>query len=121
MSLQYVQFSDSTQTKIISWFGSPQDPDVWPNQGQVEEDDPRYIEYLNPSPTAEEILAEKQAQKELLLSNASAAMTPVFLALQLGDATDEETLAAKAWRAYYIALQAVDVTAESPEWPVAPT
>lgn len=41
----YVQFSKDKK-KVVSVFGSPQDPDLYPNQGEVEESDPRYIEYI---------------------------------------------------------------------------
>jgi hypothetical protein len=47
-------------------------------------------------------------------------MTPLFMSLQLGDATDEETIRAKAWQAYYRALQTVDVTVADPVWPPMP-
>lgn len=47
--MAYVQFSDNSKVKIISVFGCPQDPQVWPNQGEVEEEDPRLIDFLNPS------------------------------------------------------------------------
>lgn len=116
----WVQFSDVEKTRITSVFWSPQDPDYWPDLAEIGEDDPRYLAFINPQPTQEEILAAKETKKQMLMSNASIAMTPFFLALQLGDATDEETLSAKAWRAYYVALQAVDVSVSEPEWPVAP-
>lgn len=38
----YVQFSDSTEAEIISAFGCPQDPVVWPNQGIVDTTDVRW-------------------------------------------------------------------------------
>ncbi|WP_448647201.1 phage tail protein [Pseudomonas mohnii] len=41
----FVQFSDESQTKVISIFGCPQDEAVWPNQGEVDEDDPRYLAF----------------------------------------------------------------------------
>lgn len=72
-------------------------------------------------PGPDDILASNRATQDYLMNQASQAMTPVFLALQLGDATDAETLRAKAWRAYYQALNAVDLTAVSPVWPTAPT
>lgn len=72
------------------------------------------------TPGPDDILASNRATQGYLLSQASQAMTPVFLALQLGDATDDETLRAKAWRSYYQALNAVDLTSVSPEWPTAP-
>lgn len=42
-----VQFSDSTDTKIIAYFGAPQDPAFWPNQGAVETSDARWATYYN--------------------------------------------------------------------------
>lgn len=45
----FVQFSDESQTNIISAFGCTQDPDIFPNQGEIEEDDARYLAFLSPS------------------------------------------------------------------------
>ncbi len=43
----YVQFSDSTQTKIVSVFCCPQDPDIYPNYAEIEETDTElYAVYL---------------------------------------------------------------------------
>lgn len=70
--------------------------------------------------TPEEILSQNVTLQEGLLRQASQAMTPVLMSLQLGDATDAETQTAKSWQAYYRALQAVDVYAASPQWPNAP-
>ncbi|HDR8928316.1 TPA: hypothetical protein QDB26_005342 [Burkholderia vietnamiensis] len=42
-----VQFSDSSETLIIAYFGSPQDPVDYPNQGTVDATDPRWTEYYN--------------------------------------------------------------------------
>lgn len=73
-----------------------------------------------PPPTPEEILSINQGQQAILLSQASIAMAPILVSLQLGDATDDETVIAKAWQGYYRDLKAVDMTVESPEWPVSP-
>ena len=43
-----VQFSDSSETKIIGIFGAPQDPSHWPNMGTVLDTDPRYIAFMTP-------------------------------------------------------------------------
>lgn len=42
----YVQFSDDKK-EIVSVFGSPQDPKNYKNLGEVEENDPRLIEYID--------------------------------------------------------------------------
>lgn len=73
-----------------------------------------------PALTPAEILARNQFQQASLLNQASQSMAPVLVSLQLGDATDAETTTAKAWQAYYRALQAVDLTALSPAWPTQP-
>lgn len=70
--------------------------------------------------TAEEILERNRYQQLMLIEQASRAMTPVLLSLQLGDATEDETLVAKAWQTYYRNLNLVDVTVNNPSWPQAP-
>lgn len=40
-----VQFADSTQAVIISYFAGPQDPDVWPNQGVIDASDARWAAF----------------------------------------------------------------------------
>jgi hypothetical protein len=50
MDTLYVQFEDSSSTKIISYFGCPQDPDVWPNQGEVTLSDARWSAYYDSIP-----------------------------------------------------------------------
>lgn len=42
----FVQFSDSKETTIISVFGCPQDPETFPNQGEVTISDARYASYF---------------------------------------------------------------------------
>lgn len=42
----YVQFSDDNK-EIISVFDCPQDPETRANLGEVEEDDPRYIKFMD--------------------------------------------------------------------------
>ena len=48
--MKFVQFSDSKKTKIVSVFDSPQDADLYTNQGEVEDDDDRYLAYKNSLP-----------------------------------------------------------------------
>lgn len=71
-------------------------------------------------PSPEDIINRNLSLQEGLLRQASQAMTPVLLALQLGDATDSETNAARAWQIYYRALQSVDITVSDPAWPAIP-
>lgn len=71
-------------------------------------------------PTQQEIEAANSLEKAGLKVAASQAMTPILLALQLGDTDDAVTLKAKAWRSYYQNLEAVDVTVAVPNWPEPP-
>lgn len=48
MTTKFVQFSDSTEDVIVALFGCAQDPTVYPNQGELAEDDPRYLTFINP-------------------------------------------------------------------------
>jgi hypothetical protein len=45
-----VQFSDSTQKSVVSYFGCPQDPSAYPNQGQIDTSDPRYAAFYSSLP-----------------------------------------------------------------------
>lgn len=71
-------------------------------------------------PTPAEILAANTDTMVDLSNQASIAMTPLLLSLQLGDATAAETASAKAWQSYSRSLKAVDLTAASPDWPTIP-
>ncbi|MDY7559979.1 tail fiber assembly protein [Pseudomonas sp. CCC3.2] len=117
MTLMYVQFTDATETKLTSIFGGPQDPDAYPNQGVIEDTDQRYLDFFNPPIDVAAVNTVRQSE---LVAAASLVMAPILVSLQLGDATDEETLSAKAWQAYYRALKSVDVTVKSPAWPELP-
>jgi hypothetical protein len=57
MPIVNVQFADSTDTTIVSYFACPQDPAVWPNQAAIDSADPRYLAFLNPPPTPATIAA----------------------------------------------------------------
>jgi hypothetical protein len=50
MTTFFVQFEDDKELKIVSVFGNEQDADVYPNQGVVAENDPRYLAFINPPP-----------------------------------------------------------------------
>lgn len=50
MSLQNVQFSDSTEKTVIAWFLSPQDALLYPNMGTLDTSDERWATYYNGQP-----------------------------------------------------------------------
>ena len=47
-----VQFSDSTEATIISYFGCPQNASAFPNLGTVLTTDPRWATYYDGLPTS---------------------------------------------------------------------
>lgn len=47
----YVQFSDSTDTKIAGFFASPQDPSAYENLGTVETSDASWATFYNSLPS----------------------------------------------------------------------
>lgn len=116
----HVQFTDETQVRIDTVFAGPQDPAYYPNQGEIEDVDPRYLAFMHPELQPEAILKARQYQKDALLAAASQAMVPFFLAINLGNATNEEKLKAKAWQAYYREVSLIDITLDSLEWPITP-
>lgn len=71
-------------------------------------------------PTPEEIFATNRSAQANLLAQASQVMAPILVSLPLGDAEDEITMRARAWRIYYQELQSVDLSQESPVWPITP-
>ncbi|MNR11322.1 hypothetical protein D3C85_1276150 [compost metagenome] len=47
MAQKFVQFSDETETVIVSVFGVPQDDSIYPHQGNVDETDERHISFMD--------------------------------------------------------------------------
>ncbi|WP_339416134.1 MULTISPECIES: tail fiber assembly protein [unclassified Pseudomonas] len=76
--------------------------------------------FLHPPITPEQILWNNTNDLNFKSDVAARVMAPILVSLQLGDATDDETLRAKAWQKYYRSLRLVDLTVTSPEWPTPP-
>lgn len=70
-----------------------------------------------PLPTGEELVLSNTSMQNNLLVQASQHMTPLLLSLQLGNATQDEIMAAKLWQEYTRALKLVDVASNEPIWP----
>ncbi|AVA33374.1 hypothetical protein C3Z06_06875 [Cupriavidus metallidurans] len=51
MSTIIVQCTDDTEKTVVSYFASPQDPGVYPNQITIETSDPRWASYVAEQPT----------------------------------------------------------------------
>ncbi|WP_323119978.1 tail fiber assembly protein [Burkholderia alba] len=71
-------------------------------------------------PTQDQIVAMNTAKRDQLLQQASVALAPLQMAVSLGEATDAETVLAKAWVAFSRAVKAVDLTQANATWPQAP-
>nr|WP_314614276.1 tail fiber assembly protein [uncultured Pseudomonas sp.] len=71
-------------------------------------------------PTAEEVLAENVFMKGSLLGVAALAIAPLQDAVDLEEATSEETTLLKAWKQYRVAINRIDLTLPSPSWPPQP-
>lgn len=52
MSNIYVQFADTTEEVVISFFGAPQDLIAYPNQGSISANDARWNAYFSTLPAA---------------------------------------------------------------------
>jgi hypothetical protein len=76
--------------------------------------------FIHPPITQEQILWNNTNDFVFKSDTAARIMAPILVSLQLGDATDDETLRAKAWQEYYRSLRLVDLTVTSPAWPTPP-
>lgn len=45
--MQYVQFKNSDKKEIICVFTSPQEEGSYQNLGEVEDDDPRFLDFIS--------------------------------------------------------------------------
>lgn len=73
-----------------------------------------------PPPTPDEIKARNTNARDALLAAAALAIAPLQDAVDLDEATDEETALLKQWKQYRVAVNRVDLTQTSPTWPTAP-
>ena len=52
MQTIYVQFSDETESTVVSYFGGPQDEDAYPHQGPIDTSDKRWEDYVTAQPAS---------------------------------------------------------------------
>ncbi|UYV41554.1 tail fiber assembly protein [Providencia rettgeri] len=77
--------------------------------------------YLNPPIPKEQVIAEAEQQKQLLLMEANSAIAPLQYAVDLDMATNEEIVNLKAWKKYSVLLNRVDTSlAPDIDWPEKP-
>ena len=77
-------------------------------------------EYSPPPPSAAEILAANTAERDRLLASATLAIAPLQDAVDLDEATTDETAMLKKWKEYRITVNRVDLTVAGPNWPIPP-
>lgn len=74
-----------------------------------------------PEPTAEELVAQAEETRTVLMKEANARIIPLQDAFDLGQETDEEKKLFLAWKKYRVLLNRVDTeTAPDIEWPELP-
>jgi hypothetical protein len=49
LETKYVQFSGDDEKKVVSVFAAPQNAEDYPNQGEIDSGDPRYIDFVTPA------------------------------------------------------------------------
>lgn len=98
------------EQQVLEGFGSKMTP-LTPEETEL---------FINPPITPEQILWNNTNDFVFKTDIAARAMAPILVSLQLGDATDDETLRAKAWQEYYRSLRLVDLTVTDPAWPTPP-
>ncbi|MNJ21402.1 Caudovirales tail fiber assembly protein [compost metagenome] len=119
----FVQFEDPSERNILRVFSVPQDLSIWPHQGVVQDDDPRYLAFLAVSRAAspEELAA---SERDRLLSIAAIRVAPLQDAEDLGRSTEDEARLLKLWKLYRVDLNRVEQQAGYPlqiTWPVEPS
>lgn len=110
--MKFVQFTDDTKTTIRAAFLSKQCDKEYPNQGQVEDDDPRFLAFTEPLLGATATVTRKR--NELLAASD-------WTVLQDSPLT---TAQKSQWKTYRQALR--DVTSQpgypaQVEWPAMPS
>ena len=118
--MKHVQFSDHTHTAVISVFAGPQDEYYWPNMGVVEDDDPRYLLFLNPPP---DYLYLARAERDRLIGYATLRINPLQDLVDLGESEPEDESLLLLWKKYRAALGKVETKPgwpEKPAWPIPP-
>jgi len=138
----YAVIVDGIVTNTVLWDGNtdPETGGVSPPSGQqwilIENGQAAYIGYPAtqdengvwsfqappppPPPTAEEILAANTAIRNQLLAAAALAIAPLQDAVDLGEATTEESALLTKWKQFRVAVNRVVLTNANPTWPQPP-
>ncbi len=83
--------------------------------------DKEYWEYINPPVTKEQLIAEAEVKKQMLISDANQKTQMWQTQLMLGIIAEEDKASLKEWMLYVQEVQTVDTsTAPDIDWPVKP-
>lgn len=114
----YVDFTDSDCSVVKSVFANAQDDTLFPNQGFLEDNDPRYLAFLDSlQPNALSVAVE---ERDRLLSLAALRIAPLQDAVDLDDASSDEVALLKKWKQYRIQLNRLDIEVAEIRWPSQP-
>jgi hypothetical protein len=112
----FVQFEDENELRIIAAFGCSQDSGAYPNQGEVDEDDPRYIAWLNMwSPALPELTEPERTWRDSELESVIWLRDRHRDQLELGSDT---TLTVEQFRELLVFMQALRDWPQSEQFPV---
>lgn len=116
----FVQYNSSDKSKIISVFCGPQDAEAYPYQDEVEENDPRYLDFLARQNPPIDPIAAATGERDRLLALAAIRIAPLQDAVDLDEATTADVALLKLWKQYRVTVNRVDLTQFSPTWPPQP-
>lgn len=127
MTTVIVTFQDATEAVVTGYYASPQDPDLYPNLGEIEDDDPRYLSYANPEMTDEGLADSARVERARLLKMYDAGIIMALRILRMASTPEEESYAQSKiieLDNYAEALQDIPDQPGFPQtivWPIAPT
>jgi len=116
----YVSFTEKSMKVIEGIFPNPQpDEVIYPHQGEIEEDDPRYLDYVESTTLNQRQRAE--LKRDELLQVAAIRIAPLQDAIEVGMSTPEMISRLTAWKKYRIALSEIEIGASNVDWPETPS
>lgn len=65
----FVQFADENKTEVVGFCANPQPLEVWPFQGEVKTDDPRYLTFISSQELQSSTTDPVEKLKMFLLAN----------------------------------------------------
>lgn len=118
MTKQFVQLEED---KVVTVFGGEPNVEYWPDYTEIEEEDSRYVDFINLfNKSTDKLILEN---RDTLLRDTALKIAPLQYAVDLKIQTASELNLLKAWKEYSVALNRVQDQSGFPEsvvWPEAP-